>query len=69
MNSKPTRRLSLSERSAIAERLHGILAAIDEPENEAAEAAIMLEVIAEIDALRAERRHEMARQTPAPSDG
>ena len=44
------------DRAAIADRIHNALARVDEPKDEAEEARVMDEVIAEIDAMRAERR-------------
>ncbi len=44
------------DRAAIADRLHNVLAQVDEPKDEAEEARVMDEVIAEIDAMRAGRR-------------
>ena len=44
------------DRAAIADRLHNVLAQVDEPKDEAEETRVMDEVIAEIDAMRAERR-------------
>ena len=44
------------DRAAIADRIHNAIARVDEPKDEAEEARVMDEVIAEIDAMRAERR-------------